>query len=70
MRSDDVRELGMGGMLHDVGKVRIARAILNKQGKLTKQEFEEIKKHPDIGVDILKGMNCYGEQVVSMAGQH
>lgn len=40
--------------MHDVGKIGIPDAILNKPGKLTKEEFEEIKKHTSIGYQILK----------------
>ena len=42
-----------GGMLHDVGKIGIDEAILNKPGRLTDEEFDEIKKHPVYGADIL-----------------
>ena len=41
-------------MLHDLGKVGISEQILHKKSKLTKKEFEEIKKHPQIGVDIIR----------------
>lgn len=67
---DDVRELGLGGMLHDVGKSKIAPEILNKNGFLTNQEFEEAKKHAPYGGEILFDMNCYGQNVVDMANQH
>ena len=40
--------------MHDVGKIGIPDAILNKPGKLTKEEFEQIKKHTSIGYQILK----------------
>ncbi len=43
----------MSILLHDVGKTRISTAILNKKGKLTKEEFEIIKKHPEYGADVL-----------------
>ncbi len=41
-------------MLHDLGKIGISENILLKKSKLTKKEFEEIKKHPQIAVDILR----------------
>ncbi len=41
-------------ILHDLGKIGISERILLKKGKLTKNEFEEIKKHPQIGVDIIR----------------
>ena len=48
---DEIYELGL---LHDVGKIGIPEEIINKKGKLTAEEFDEIKKHTIIGWDILK----------------
>lgn len=48
-----LRQLGMGALLHDVGKSRISSAILNKRTALTPQEFDIMKKHPKWGVDML-----------------
>ncbi len=45
----DLLILRRGGILHDVGKIAIHDSILNKNGKLTTEEFEIIKKHPEIG---------------------
>jgi HD-GYP domain-containing protein (c-di-GMP phosphodiesterase class II) len=39
--------------LHDVGKIGVPEAVLQKTGKLTPEEFEQIKKHPEIGARIL-----------------
>jgi HD-GYP domain-containing protein (c-di-GMP phosphodiesterase class II) len=47
------RSLEKAGYLHDVGKIGISDSILNKQGKLTYDEFEEIKKHSIIGYEII-----------------
>lgn len=44
-----VREAGMGGLLHDMGKALMPPAILNKPGKLTDEEFAVIRTHPDEG---------------------
>ena len=41
------------GMIHDIGKIGIPDSILNKPGKLTKEEFDVIKTHPTIGINIL-----------------
>ena len=46
-------ELYMMGLLHDVGKIGIPDAVINKPGKLTDEEFSLIKRHPDIGWHIL-----------------
>ena len=49
-----LRELGIGAMLHDVGKLHIPDSILKKPSQLTVDEFEEIKKHTIMGYEILK----------------
>ena len=43
----------MMGLLHDVGKIGVPDEVINKPGRLTDQEFDLIKKHPDIGGKIL-----------------
>lgn len=51
---EKLRELGIGAMLHDVGKTKIPVEILNKPGSLTKEEYDIVKKHTNIGYEILK----------------
>ncbi|EGW38633.1 PocR ligand-binding domain-containing protein [Desulfosporosinus sp. OT] len=48
-----ISKLKVVGLLHDIGKIAIEERILNKPGKLTEQERDEIKRHPDIGYRIL-----------------
>jgi len=50
----EIKELGLAGLLHDIGKIYIEEAILNKPGKLTKVEFEQVKKHTLLGYDFLR----------------
>src|SRR3990170_5607101 len=52
---DWVRLIGRAAQLHDVGKIGIGDAILLKPGKLTPEEFEDVKQHTKIGVTILGG---------------
>lgn len=49
-----IERLHMASLLHDVGKIGIDDRILNKPGKLTAEEYEIIKSHPEIGYNILK----------------
>jgi len=70
MSTNDTRDLALGGMLHDVGKSRIDHNLINKNGKLTDEEFTAIKSHTTIGKEILKSMKCYRTHVVEMADQH
>ncbi len=67
---DDIKYLGLGGMLHDVGKSKVPYEILNKDGKLTDEEFNEIQSHAPMGQEILQGMECYNTKVCRMAGEH
>jgi diguanylate cyclase (GGDEF)-like protein/PAS domain S-box-containing protein len=52
--SEDIELLKEAAILHDLGKIGISESILNKKTKLTKKEYDEIKKHPQIGADILR----------------
>lgn len=70
MGSNDIRNLGLAGMLHDVGKSKIDPNILNKNGKLTYEEFEVIKSHTSQGQEMLNAMRCYPTCVIQVAGQH
>lgn len=56
---EDLNELETVGLMHDIGKIAINNNILNKPGTLTEQEYEEIKKHPEIGYHILKSADSY-----------
>jgi hypothetical protein len=51
----DVARITLGGFLHDLGKIGVPDAILNKAGKLTDEEYDVIKTHPDIGGRLLSG---------------
>jgi putative nucleotidyltransferase with HDIG domain len=55
LKLDDqqVREAGMAGLLHDIGKMMISSAILNKPGKLTDSEFHAVMSHPEEGHKLL-----------------
>lgn len=53
----DIEVLRLAAPLHDLGKIGIADAILHKPGKLTVEEFEEVKKHTDLGGRLLSGSN-------------
>jgi len=53
MSEEKVEEVRIAGMLHDVGKIGVADEILHKPSRLTREEYEEVKKHPAIGSWIL-----------------
>lgn len=53
---DECNDARIGGLVHDVGKIGVPEAVLCKPGKLTDEEFDHIKKHPEIGHRILRGV--------------
>ena len=56
---EDCRKVYYAGLLHDVGKIGISDGIINKKGKLTAEEYEEIKQHPVLGNQILETIRDY-----------
>ncbi|AHL76113.1 hypothetical protein CH92_13805 [Stutzerimonas stutzeri] len=62
---DKIEMLGIAGLLHDVGKMKIDPAILNKPGKLTQEEFDHIKLHPEFGYQAL----CNQDDIPAVAVQ-
>jgi HD-GYP domain-containing protein (c-di-GMP phosphodiesterase class II) len=63
--------LYMGGLLHDFGKIGIPEKILNKPSKLTDEEYEQIKLHPQMGYDMLKHINYFrGNFILEMILHH
>lgn len=53
---EELEDIYLSGLLHDIGKVGVDDRILRKQDRLTDEEFDQIKKHPDIGCQILAGL--------------
>ncbi|MEQ9616940.1 MAG: HD-GYP domain-containing protein [Phycisphaerales bacterium] len=54
MSDKESERVRIGGLVHDVGKIGVPESTLTKSGRLTDEEFEQIKLHPQIGHDILK----------------
>jgi putative nucleotidyltransferase with HDIG domain len=70
MSPEVIHEAGIGGMLHDIGKMRVPDHILNKPGKLTDPEFEIMKSHVVLGLDILQHTPGISRTVIQIAGEH
>lgn len=68
--SDELRTIGIGAMLHDVGKLVIPSDILFKEGKLTDDEYEVMKQHTRFGFDILRNLHTMSLLVAHCAFQH
>ncbi len=65
----EIENIKLGGLLHDIGKIGIPEAILNKPGRLTDEEYDIIKSHPDLGVHIL-GKVEFLEHIVPIIRHH
>lgn len=57
-------------LLHDVGKIGISESIINKEGKLTDEEYEAIKQHPVLGGQILKSISEYPDLIIGAKYHH
>ena len=69
LEQSKIDNLYRAALLHDIGKVGISSAILDKPGKLTDEEYAVIKKHPRMGVRILEPIKVYHE-VIPIVLQH
>ena len=65
-----VERVYMAGLLHDVGKIGVPEAVLQKTGKLTTEEFEQIKKHPEIGARILRDIKQIEDIIPGVMHHH
>lgn len=70
MNEGQVREAGLAGLLHDVGKIAISNQILNKPGKLTDTEFAVMKTHPERGLRILQKSDSVSPAVLDVCLHH
>lgn len=68
--TDVIMEAGLGGLLHDVGKMKVPDHILNKPGQLTDPEFDVMKTHAALGRTLLRQTPGIPETAVVIAGQH
>ncbi|MBZ0167442.1 MAG: HD domain-containing protein, partial [Candidatus Omnitrophica bacterium] len=69
MEPDRMRWLNRAALLHDIGKLGVSNAILDKPGSLTKEEYELVKQHPRHTKDILSKISIFDELAV-IAGAH
>ena len=65
----DLEDLGTGAILHDIGKMLVPDEVLNKPGKLTDEEFAIMKRHAELGGDMLSGARI-NEAAMLVATQH
>ncbi|MCR9075090.1 MAG: HD-GYP domain-containing protein [bacterium] len=65
-----VQVLSLGGLIHDVGKCGVPTDVLNKEGKLSDDEWGMIRKHPELGASILRGQEGISPELVDMTLNH
>lgn len=70
MPREEIKELAMGGLLHDVGKAKVPGRILNKPGKLDDAEFSVMKHHATDTADLLNNVTGISEIAFNAASQH
>ena len=67
---EQLKTLGFGGLLHDLGKLRVDVDIITKPGRLTDAEFDAIKEHPGFGADIIRQMEDVTSEVMQIVLGH
>ncbi|MDB5293930.1 MAG: hypothetical protein JWL69_5171 [Phycisphaerales bacterium] len=70
LNDHDVEQVYMAGLLHDVGKIGVPESVLQKTGKLTPEEFELMKKHPEIGARILQDVRQIKQIIPGVLHHH
>ena len=70
LKKKELNTLGMGALLHDLGKMKIPLEVLNKPGRLTDEEFELIKTHPQEGFDMLREKGGISNEVLDIVLSH
>lgn len=70
LKPAEIRELGLGGMLYDIGKKNIPPNVLSKKTGLSEEDWQHIRKHPSAGRKILNDMKCYRPNILLMAAEH
>ncbi|MGM0593269.1 MAG: HD-GYP domain-containing protein [Pseudomonadota bacterium] len=70
LSEDELRVLGLGALLHDIGKMRVPLAILNKSSRLSSEEMAQMQQHPALGVEILADSSGIPPQVREIVHSH
>jgi len=70
MSGQQVREAGVAGLLHDIGKIGVQDAVINKPGKLTDNEWQLMRRHPEMGHRILKECGQLNQETLDVCLHH
>ncbi len=69
LTSEEIKNLEVGSILHDIGKIGIEKSILHKKGPLNDKEFAVIKRHPLVGKKILEPVE-FNKEIINIIYQH
>lgn len=69
LSEEDLKIIEIGGLFHDVGKIGVPDSVLLKEGKLTDDEYSEIKNHPSVGKHILSNATIF-ENIIPIVYHH
>lgn len=70
LEGEMVRDVTKAGLVHDIGKIGIDERILRKPGPLTPEEFEIMKKHPELGVKVIEPLSILRNTILMVRGHH
>jgi len=70
LETDDITAIRYGGILHDIGKIRINEEVLTRPGPLTPEEFAQFKLHPEYGAEMIAHMRFARKVVPIVLGHH
>jgi len=70
MTNDEIKIHGTGAILHDVGKAKVPDEIINKPDNLSPEEFDEIKKHPGYGKEIVENIDGITNEMIDIIYEH
>jgi HD-GYP domain-containing protein (c-di-GMP phosphodiesterase class II) len=70
IEGEALQDLGLAGLFHDIGKIGVPDAVLNKPGRLDEEEFAAVRKHPEMGWDILQNQLEVSPTVLDVCLHH
>lgn len=70
LNNNDIKDLSISGMFHDIGKIKINKSVLNKRGRLTNIEMEIMKHHSIFSAEIAKEKGCNDRIIKAILCHH
>jgi putative nucleotidyltransferase with HDIG domain len=67
---EEINEIGLGGLLHDIGKLKTPKNVLLKPGKLNDKEWQVMRQHPSFGFELIYGLKGIDKKIARMVYEH